>query len=419
MIFPKGYNSVPPSERLFVKVLTVVLFCFAAAQVSIIISPKIADVGRWIGMTVSLLIGHEWLKNNGHRFFFKQGSVDALIWGLLLAYSLSAFTSFAIEKSSIYLTVCFLQIILFTFMSRQLSLESWRFLFCSLATICIAVAFIGVGGYIRTPEEFLVQGRLAGLGNANSVGLFAMIGLIICTAKFLFAEMEDVNRRKRWKQYYLLGGIGCLVSMLLSGSRGSLGGMIAGVLVVFFYVRGVSRVMLGLFALIPLMPFLNLLVETELKQKIASAYIRGGGGDFLFTRRYIWAKAIEYFKEDPWLGKGYAVHDTSGLVLDGSGYHGMLASVGIVGTALFLSVAGLILVRLFRRGMMLTKQKNYLPGNRELLALGGGCFVALLVQGVGEPWMLGPGSFMHVVFWLSAGACIAGITYKQVPRSEA
>ncbi|MHB8789325.1 MAG: O-antigen ligase family protein [Desulfobulbaceae bacterium] len=396
----------------------IVLFFFAATQVSIFISPKIADVGRWVGMAVALFLGHVWGKKNGHRFSLIKGGVDVLIWGLLFAFSLSALDSVAKEKSFLYLAVCLLQIVLFTFMSRRLSLESWRLLFGSLVALCVVVSFMGLGGYLRSPDLYIVQGRLAGLGNANSVGLIAMIGAIISLAKFLFAEVQDMPNRKRWKIFYFFGGIGCLISLVLSGSRGSLGGMLSGILVVLFFTSRTSRLILGLLALIPLMPFLNLFVETELKQRVASAYVRAGGNDILYTRRYVWDQAIHYFKENPWLGKGYAVHDTFGMVLDGSGYHGLLASVGVVGILMFISVAVWILVRLFRRGMMLTKQKSYLPGNRELLALGGGCLVALLVQGVGEPWMLGPGSLMHVVFWLSAGACIAGIMFQQVSRSE-
>ena len=67
------------------------------------------------------------------------------------------------------------------------------------------------------------------------------------------------------------------------------------------------------------------------------------------------------------------------------------------------------------QGKILAKNKYYLPYNRELMAYGGGCFTALLVQGIGEPWMIGPGSLVHVVYWLSAGACIASLLFTQVP----
>lgn len=412
------YYSIPPLERLFVRALVVVLFCFAAIHVSIFISPRIADMGRWVGMAAALIIGHLWRKKNRYRFFLQKSGVDILIWGLLIAYLLSALDSVNEEKSLLYLGVCFLQIILFTFMSRRLSLEAWRFLFGSIAALCVLVSFMGLSGYITTPDKYIVQGRLAGLGNANSIGLIAMIGLIISLAKFLFAEMMEKSSRNRWRLFYFAGGVGCLMTLVLTGSRSSLGGMISGVLVVLFFVRRKSRLMVGLLSLIPLMPFLNMFFSTELEQRVSSAYVRSGGEDILFTRRYVWELALDYFKDNPWVGKGYAVHDAFGVVLDGSGYQGLLASVGIVGTVMFASVALWIVIHLFRRGMLLAKSKNYLPGNRELMALGGGCLVGLLVQGVGEPWMLGPGSLMHVVYWLSAGACIAAVMFQQVPRSH-
>ncbi len=414
MLFRKSFNAVPPSERHFVRALLLVLLCFVAMQIGFLIPVSVADMGRWAGMLTALFLGYIWQRKNTQTGKGRKHSVDALLFGLLLLYLFSALDSVAQQISLLYWAVCFLQVVLFTLMTRRLSLESWRGLFGALVALCVYASFMALRGSVANPDKFMVQGRLTGVTNANSTGLIAMIGVIISWAKYLFADLQSGGNRKHWRLFYLSGGVGCLIALVLSGSRSSLGGMLSGILVVLFFARRVSRLLL----LIPLLPFLDFFIATPFVQGLLPAFSRGGGADLLTTRRDQWEQAINLFKESPWLGKGYAVHDASGMVVDGSGYHGLLASVGIVGTILFLSIAFWILVHLFSRGLMLTKNKNHLPCNRELMALGGGSFIALLVQGIGEPWMLGPGSLMHVVFWMSAGACIAGILYPQVPREH-
>jgi hypothetical protein len=57
-----------------------------------------------------------------------------------------------------------------------------------------------------------------------------------------------------------------------------------------------------------------------------------------------------------------------------------------------------------------------LRANQDLLAASSACVVGLFAQGIGEPWMIGPGSFVHMIYWLCAGASIAAITVYQQDR---
>ena len=407
------------AERLFVQTLLVVLFCFAAMQISIFVPTRIVDIGRWLAMSTALYLGYRWQHKCKRKFFSKAISIDYVICLLLFLYFLSSIESVAKEKSFLYLSVCILQIILFTFLTRGLRLESWRTIFDLLALLCIFVSFMSLAGYATNPEKFIVQGRLAGMGNANSMGLIAMIGFIISLAKSLFAELRSTIKiqgiKIKLKWLYFVGVFACLTVLWLTGSRSSLGGTLSGAIVVLFFAGKTKKIIPALLLVVLLMPVMSYLTAADLQQKITTHIIRDKGGDVLHTRRYQWAETIDLFMENQLLGKGYAVHHRSGMVVDGSGYFGLLASVGAVGTLVFISIALWILWFLFKRGVYLNKRKGYLPCNRELMAFGGGGFVALLVQGVGEPWMLGPGSFMHVVYWLSVGACIAGITKAQVP----
>lgn len=418
MLGQMGFSAVPPSERWLVRVLILALICFTAIQASIPMLYTVANIGRWITMLLALILAYRWKKKNPYPAISNQGGFDILVWGLLFAYLLSALYSVAQNISFLYLQVCTLQVILFGLMIRHLSIESWRLLFGWLLILCVLVSVMGLRGSVVDPEKYLVQGRLAGLGNANSMGLIAMLGIVSALAKFMFADFQNLSRQKQkqLKLFYALGGVACLATLVLSGSRGSLGGLLTGVVVVTSFSR-LSRYAPKLMVLLMLIPVLNWFVGSEIEQIISSVYVRGDDTDLLYSRRESWSLALEYFKESPWLGQGYALHDVTGLVVDGSGYLGLLASVGIIGTFLFACIALWILLGLFKWARIFgTRKKHYLPFNRELLALGGGSFSALLVQGIGEPWMLGPGSLMHVIYWVAAGACIAGFTYQQVPR---
>ena len=398
------------SERIFTLSLMLSLFFFAAASVSLIISPAIAVVGRWIGMTIALGLGFLWRFGSSKAVVVRQRPVDLLIWGLMFGYFLSALSSVAEQKSILYLGVCFMQIILFTMLSRSLSLESWRLLFRFLMILCVIVSTLGLFGYVRAPDRFIVQGRLAGLGNANAIGMIAMVGLLVSLSNLLFDRTQLSIRKFRWKNFYFLSSIACLTALVLSGSRSSVGGTTSGILVVLFFALGVSRVLLAALLFMPMaLSFSALFENSGLEQILARGLLRDSGQDLLFSRRDQWAQALEVFEGKPLLGAGYGVHYPDGIVIDGSGYHGLVASVGVIGATFFFGIAFWLIVRLFRLGGVLIKRKNQSAGNRELLAVGGGCFIALFVQGVGEPWMLGPGSITHVIYWLSVGACISAI----------
>lgn len=408
--YQKGTTGVHFLERRFVFTLVIVLFLFAASLISIIPS-RLPELGRWVGMSGCIIFGFNW-KKSIHSLF--SGKIDILIILLLTFYLASSLVSVSIQKSLLYLAVCVLQIVLFTLLTRHLKYDSWLLIYDFLVALCVLVSWMGVGGYISSPEKYVVQGRLAGLSSANSMALIAMLGIISSFVQYLFLGSRGTQPDRVWRLFYLLGGIGCLVALVLTGSRGSLGGMLSGVIVVLFFSGKFSRIIPILLALIPLAPVLNdFIADSGLDKTVASAYVRSDTDDMLYSRRAVWDQSIQYFYENPWLGKGYAVHDASGSFVDGSGYFGLLASVGVIATGLFLLIAALIVVRLYRLGSRLHRHTNMPPGNRHLMALGGGCLVALLVQGVGEPWMLGPGSFIHVIYWLSVGACIAATSVPQ------
>lgn len=400
-----NFGSLFRGQRFFVFSLVVVIGCFASALVSTIVPGRVAELGRWAGLIASLLAGLSIRKSQGGNV--SKAGVDKIVWVLLLAFFLSASFSVAVVKSLLYFLVCLLQILVFVFLSRRLSAPSWRFLFQSLMVLCIFISWASLVGYVSSPDQYIVQGRLAGLSNANAVGVITMIGFVIAFTKIFVVSDGKIVRWKLQSFFYLTAATSCLYALYLSGSRSSLAGALLGVIIALFFARRSAIIKLLILVFCSLLPLLYSVADDRLLH-----YQRDDSNDLLFSRQDVWFQSLELFRENLLLGTGYAAHDEAGTIIDGSGYHGLLASVGIIGTSLFLAIALAIIFRLVRRGLYLASHKNYAYGHRDIIALGAGCFVALLTQGVGEPWMIGPGSLMHVIYWLSVGACLSSLSAK-------
>src|SRR5690606_36420668 len=84
-------------------------------------------------------------------------------------------------------------------------------------------------------------------------------------------------------------------------------------------------------------------------------------------------------------------------VRDGSGYFGMLESLGVVGLALFLLFLAIMAREFFRLRKLPAENLERAAGLSACV-----CFWGLAFNHIGEPWLLGPGSPISLVFWLCA-----------------
>jgi len=127
--------------------------------------------------------------------------------------------------------------------------------------------------------------------------------------------------------------------------------------------------------------------------------------------------SLNNWKERPVTGWGFSIAGddfaTNGQY-DGCGYHGLLASVGVVGIAGFAGQILYLLIYLVKNNK---KRFSIYPENdarntRWLYATGAGFCACFWVQGIGEAWMMGVGSFMTFSYFIGISAILSAIQIR-------
>ena len=411
------------NERHLVLIIMGLVLAFAAKQVRLFFLPvSVAAMARWALLSLGVLHCMYTGKPTVRRCpQLRRSRSDTALALMLAAFLASAMASDSVNKSLIYWGVCALQVILLTRWMRALSVKGWRKVMLIAAATCAGVSMAGALGYGADPDRFSSAGRLAGLSNANSMGLVAMIGCLLCLALYLFETNQEWS--KSWlPKLYLAGAISCVAALWFSSSRSSMAGLAAGALVIqVLSGRYQKPLIITLLALAGLWLALhNTRMNKFAASQVQTRIMRGEGGNIFSDRENRWESAYRQWLDAPWLGHGYATTGR-GIAIDGSGYVGLLASVGILGAVGFALPILSILALLVQEGKKAYGQKSlaqYAPEHRQLLALSAGPLVALLVQGVGEPWMLGPGSFMQFIYWLCVGGCLTATGLMQRPLKK-
>ncbi len=153
---------------------------------------------------------------------------------------------------------------------------------------------------------------------------------------------------------------------------------------------------------------------------------RGGitAEDFFASRIYIWQDSIEAFKRHPWLGYGFGVGELAdadeevgtsaiGSVRDGSGYMGMLESVGALGVIAFV----LVIIQVSLKEKRLITRR--ITSDSAVMAHAAFAQIAfLLLNLIGEVWILGPGNPTFQLFWFYLGATVyfSNLAYSEWRR---
>jgi O-antigen ligase len=226
---------------------------------------------------------------------------------------------------------------------------------------------------------------------------------------------EHPRFQKRWQQYaiYLLLGL-TVAALYLTQSRSSLAGFITGA-VGWAYVSNKKMWPVALACLVGTLLYIQQgPLVTEIARGVSESYLEGR--DLTASREHIWEASWQSWKQQPLLGYGYGISGKDyemtslasavGAIRDGSGYFGVLESVGLVGTGLLFILYAKVAVHLRRLAAMGSGVQNHFGW--WLSGSGGTLFLALAVHATGEPWVIGPGAFPHIVFLLSLGMTIAG-----------
>jgi O-antigen ligase len=291
-------------------------------------------------------------------------------------------------------------------------MSTWRVIIVALFVAITFGAAMTLAGAVSAGE---MESRVSGKTNANSIGVSCMIGLLLGYPQLW------LKTRLRW---VIRGAMLIpLVLLYLSGSRSSLGGLLVGTAFSFWAMRRVKAMLVVFTALAVISIFyFSLYASPERKEMLVDDFkarvLRGETvEELLSSRQSNWEDCLIYWRLRPALGWGFSATDPSGdRPIAGSGYHGLLASVGVVGCVGF---GFHLLVLMFTEYKHRKRRFSVFPDTDPqnclwLFSTGAGLSAGMLVQGIGEPWMIGIGSVMTFAYLFALGALLSSVSWADI-----
>ncbi len=406
----------------FWHLLIATVFVYLAAHVELGVPGPVASLGRWVllagtaAVSTWLLGFSQWVK----PFPKQTGGIGAILLVFYLLALSTALAGFQVLLSVMKWMLLGVQLFAVVYAAnRLLSLNHWIWLvgglFVLFAVPTVLTFMGGVTGYSPVVSFFGIyhQGRLAVLGNPNSVGMVALASGI--TALWV-QGIPFVRERWAWWSVPIGVFVASALVVFWTASRSSLGGLAVGVLIWAVTTGKSARVIsLGTIGVLILWAWS---FDFSVLDSLGMVVERLQGGTLLNTREGVWEASIRNWKEYPWFGHGYGVTEggyelegltgSVGSVRDGSGYFGVLESIGVVGLISILLLYAAVARNLWT--LWIKHTGKYPQPDWMLAAFGGSLFLGFAVNAVGEPWLLGPGSFPHLVFWCALGIHLAGMT---------
>ena len=274
--------------------------------------------------------------------------------------------------------------------------------------IYIAGAFIVVGlveGLLGYEEAFLWD-RLKGLYiNPNTLGL---LDTMYIPLSFWLIINKQFCHKKRWRWFHCFLFGSAVLSLVLSGSRAAMLGLIAGG--IFYLGFRFQRRLIIYFALLATLAgifsgFVEEITQTTFVQDVLyrKATLEAFGG-----RKEGWEASLRLYKRNPVLGYGFGTSDIAlaaggdvrkmAEMQSGAQTHNNflrvlleMGGVGIAFSALFLISLILSIYRLMKK----------IPTRElfDLVSIMVTGIIAGIVDSVFESWMLGVGNLFCVPYW--------------------
>ncbi|WP_103019791.1 O-antigen ligase family protein [Salinibacter altiplanensis] len=397
------------------------VFIYLAAQIDVGVPASLTGIGRWIVLFGVAGAGTWLLAFSGQTVSFpaRTGGITTAILALLMMYLATALAGFAVRLSVLKWILLATQIYVFVFVANcALGREEWYALaeafFLLLAGVMGVILLAALTGItlIATGWGTYVQGRLAVLANPNSIGMVALVSGVTA----LWAGRWPAFAGP-WKRYVPWAtAIGAVLVIMWTASRTSLAAFVVGAGIWVVATRKVGW-SLGLGALLGFGVWVWSMDATLVE--LAGVMAERMQEDTLTASRdNVWEASLRNWREYPWFGHGYGVTDDFRMtgfasavssVRDGSGYFGVLESVGVVGVGMLIAFYGVVAWTL-GKGVLYRAAAATRWTDWDLALYGISLFFSLAVHTAGEPWMLGPGSFGHLVFWMAVGIIVASVS---------
>ena len=268
-----------------------------------------------------------------------------------------------------------------------------------LSVLSFFCYFLGINLFLRQDENLEIGvGTFSGLMNHSMVlGPVSGLSFVVLLSYFL---CED-NSLKRIG--YLAAALCCLGSCFLSASRIAVGAAIVGWVYVL-YIK--YRTRLTRFAIVILVvlavggvtfPIWGGITDFLVQKQQISMDL---GGSIMSSRETKFNARIIEFKSKPICGIGFATVDplldkvnlSDGQIEPGSSWLAILSMTGLLGLITFLSIC--------HNSYKILKFMDDVFYSCTL----GGLFVYYLIHFIAEGYIMAPGSFLNMLFWLVLGS---------------
>lgn len=317
------------------------------------------------------------------------------LFGYVLVAAVSGLSSPAPAETyaQVALFGCVAIFLALTFLRRWATGETIRGDLAAVFWTITGVQGIGLFGALTSSWGFDPDyGRYVGLfSNANYAGVMSAMSIAI--GVFLIAAAKP-----RWPY---VGAIAVLaIGMVMSGSRGAILALTAGVIVlalsrgsrrmVFTITAGLGLALAGVVSFRP-----DLLAEAQ------SFFARDAAADFTSGRVLIYGDLIQQFSTSPVIGTGYRTSELTSGVAGHNVYLSVLAETGMIGAMIFAALMLAVIVA-SRAGR----------AHRPLV----GAVVTVAVMELTESSIFGFGGPTALTAWLVVFAFAAwGATMRSAP----
>jgi len=323
---------------------------------------------------------------------------------------------------SSYTTITFYKSIAFTLVSLPifLSASHWaerkdlkyklNFMMpCLLLSLVASIAGTidtSISDFINLGSAFKVYSGI--VGNPNALGAIMLMTLPFCLWKL------TISKKNIFKLFWITCTFITIITPFLAYSRSSIFGVIF-LLIVYLLSRKKSKTIITLLALLSIFSIVFItfpsLDDFIINRYVYKSYDRDKS--IIFSRAENWQASFEAAKQGGLLGSGFGVSIGSenvtlnSLSASASGYgrekgNGVLAIIeesGLVGLTLATSFNFYLLLTV-KRAYFITK--NFLE--RTLLIILSGSFFAFSFLGVGEAYIVSPGTVEFAIYFAYLGA---------------
>lgn len=375
--------------------LTVIILVFLFAS-TVLPGARSFTSGRWLALGIATAFSlFVWVANRGKLRF---GLFHAFA-GFAVATVLISTANSVSPLLTFYKAAAFACLLVYAGIGARLSVAGHEKTFIEYLTVScgLLTCLLALSVFVFHYNPFF---------NPNNLGA----AMSVLVWPLLFCRV--VSQRLSWKTLLnLVTAALCLGLIVQSRSRASLVAAIIAAMVILYAFRytrtlGAAGIAVGislavLFFYFP-QTFRLLAVQVVYKGDVNSQSAT--------SRQGPWEEDIAKIKESPWLGSGFGASRglsewwTGGFESweydreKGSSYLALLEGLGIIGSIPFVLLLGSIIYGIYRAC-------NLTRSGGQLLAIPiAGLLSAGLANAFFEGWLIAPGYYLAVIFWISAFA---------------